>query len=190
MSTPKLLWSMTTRGCGWTTGIGALLGAGYGIILFATMMLSLGQFSGDNVVLPLFIVILYAVLIAALFGAGVAGAIGFIAGPIGGLFCGVMTRLFYLPLGSERPYRLVTGIAGGLYGMLALAVAVRLISTSGYAPPIETTRETIMLYIFPALLGGAAGIYISQKVAAWYMQASRADANETSQKPIGAAGLA
>jgi hypothetical protein len=37
MSTPTVLLSMVVRGGGWSTGIGALLGAGYGIALFTTM---------------------------------------------------------------------------------------------------------------------------------------------------------
>ena len=189
MSTPKLLWEMMVHGCGWTTGIGALLGAGYGIVLLATMMLSLGQFDPSGAALPLLIVAVYAILLAALFGAIVAGGIGFIAGPIGGLLCAMMTRLFFPPLSNERLYQVVAGIAGALYGMLALLVAVRLISTSGFAPPIQTERETILLYVLPSLIGGAAGVYISQKVAGWYKEAVRANATSASQKPFGAAGL-
>ena len=72
MNTPKLLWEMAVHGCGWTTGTGALLGAGYGVVLLATMMLSLGQFDPNGAALSLLIVAVYAILLAALFGAVVA----------------------------------------------------------------------------------------------------------------------
>lgn len=186
MSTPKLLWSMMIRGWGRTTGIGALLGAGYGIVLLATTMLP--QFNRDNAALPLVVVMVYMILVAAVFGAVVAGAIGFITGPVGGLLCGLMTQWFFIPLRDERIYRIVAGLAGGLYGALALIVAVRLISTSGFAPPIVTWRETIMLYVFPSVLGGLAGIFISRPVIDVYRQtANPAGVQKTAPDSVGAA---
>lgn len=179
MSTSKLVWSMVVRGCGWTTWVGAVLGAGYGIVLFAAMMLSLAEFGPNNGALPLFFVVAYAVLVAALFGAVVAGAIGFVFGPIGGLLCGLMTRLFFMPQRSERFYRILARFAGGIYGALALVVAVRVISTSGFAPPIQTFREITMLYVFPALLGGLAGLYISRPVIDLYLRKSTTAADTT-----------
>lgn len=175
MSTPKLLWNMIARGCGRTTGLGALLGAGYGIVLLATAMLLPGQFNWNNAALPLFVVMLYVALIAALFGAVVAAVIGFISGPIGGLLCGLMTRFFFMPLRDARAYRIVAGIAGGLYGALALLVAIRLISTSGFAPPIVTREQALMLYVIPAVLGGLAGIYISRAVIDVYRHENEPD---------------
>lgn len=170
MSTPKLLWNMIARGCGRTTGIGALLGAGYGIVLLATAMFLPGQFNWSNAQLPLFFVLVYAALIAALFGAVVAAVIGFVSGPIGGFLCGLMTRFFFMPLRDARAYRIVAAIAGGLYGGLALIVAIRLISTSGFAPPIVTWQQALMLYVIPAALGGVAGTYISRHVIDVYRQ--------------------
>lgn len=192
MNTLNLLWKMVVRGCGWTTGIGALLGAGYGIVLLATTMLPQMQFNGQNGALPLIIVSVYGLILAALFGALVAGVIGFVAGPIGGALCAGMTRLFFTPLESERSYRRTAAIAGGLYGMFALIVAVRLISTSGFsfAPPIRTMTETLMLYVFPSLLGGAAGIYISQKIVNWYMMVLPDERSMTVEKPVEAPGHA
>jgi hypothetical protein len=190
MSTPKLIWSMAVRGGGWTTGIGALLGAAYGVVLLMAAMLPQVQFNAGNAGLPLLVAFVYVFLIAALFGATVAGAIGFIAGPIGGLLCALMTRLFFLPLRDARVYRVVAAFAGGLYGILALVVAVRLISTSGLAPQIVTFRETVMLYVFPALIAGAAGVYISQKVVGWYQETARVENASAPQKPFGAAGPA
>lgn len=190
MSTSQLLWSMVKRGCARTTGIGALLGAGYGIVLLATAMLSLAQINSENAGFPLFMVLLYVALVAALFGAVVAGVIGFIAGPIGGFLCGLMTHWFFTPLRNERTYRVIAGIAGGLYGVLAIIVSVRLISTSGFAPPIITPREITMLYVFPALIGGVAGIFISQKVTDLYNEVVRGGTSDTAQNPIEAAGHA
>lgn len=190
MDASKLLWVMIQRGWSWTTGIGALLGAAYGIVLLATAMLSLWNFNPDNSAVLQVLVLFFAVIIAALFGAFVAAAIGFVAGPIGGLLCGLMTRLFFSPPGNVRWYHIIAGVAGGLYGMLAVIVAVRLISTSGFAPPIQTTREILILYVCPALLGGAAGIYISQRVADWYKQPMPADADGAVQKNIEVTGPA
>lgn len=164
MDTSKLLWSMVVRGCEWTAGVGALLGAAYGIVLLLTAMFALVQLDNNNAGLPLFAVLVVAIVIAALFGAIVAGIIGLIAGPMGGCLCALMTRFLFMPPRSERLYHIVAGIAGALYGALAVAVAVRLISTSGFAPPVETQREIIMLYVLPCALGGLAGIYLSHQV--------------------------
>lgn len=185
MSTSTLLWSMVVRGWSWTTGIGALLGAGYGIVLLATMMVSLGQLAPDSPILQLALVIVYGALASAIFGAVVAGLIGLVAGPIGGLLCGAMTRVFFFPLHREHLYRMTARIAAALYGMVAIVTAVRLISTSGLAPTIETTYQAVILYVIPALIGGAAGIFISPKVTDWYIEAFRGNA-DTVQGSIGA----
>ena len=165
MSTPRFLRSMVRRGWLWTTGIGALLGAGYGIVLLATMMLSLGQIAPDSAILPLVLVSLYGALLSASLGAIVAGGIGFVAGPLGGLLCAGMTRLLFIPLKNAHRYRATAQFVAAVYGMAAIGVAVRLISTSGFVPPIETTRQALTLYVLPILLGGAAGAYIGPKVA-------------------------
>jgi hypothetical protein len=186
MSTSKGLWEMVVRGCAWTTAIGALLGAGYGVVLLVTMILSIGQSGPNGAELPIFIVILYGILLAMFFGAIVAGVIGFIAGPIGGLLCGLMTRLFFTPLRSERAYRITAGITGALYGLFSIVVAVRLVSTSGFAPPIETERQAVILYLFPALIGGAGGVFISRKMVDWYTRAVGPDTTATGEEPLGA----
>jgi hypothetical protein len=82
-----------------------------------------------------------------------------------------------MPLRNERIYRITAAIAGGLYGVLSLIVAVRLISTSGFAPEIVTEREILMLYVFPSLLGGLAGIFISRHVIDAYLPAKSAAAS-------------
>lgn len=191
MDASKLLWSMIQRGWSWTTGIGALLGAAYGIVLLATAIFSLWNFNPDNSAVQQVLVLFFAVIIAALFGAFVAAAIGFVAGPVGGALCAGMSRLFFTPLKNERTYRLTARIAGGLYGILALVVAVRLISTSGLAPTIQTSREALMLYVFPALIGGAAGVYISRRVTDVYVQSiTPPDAVEPRQTPASTTKLA
>lgn len=181
MDTRELLWRMLVRGCGWTTGLGALLGAGYGIVLLATMMLSLGQFATpNNDAFPLILVMIYSGFIAAIFGAVVAGLIGVVAGPLGGILCAGMTRLFFFPLRNPGAYRLVAEVAAFFYGILAIVVAVRLISTSGLAPAIETARQVLMLYFIPGLLGGLAGIYISRQVTDLFVTAPlRAESTPT-----------
>ena len=167
MNLSKLLRMMTLRGWGWTIWVGALLGAGYGIVLFATALLSLWTFKTENAPpLGAVFAFVFAVLTAALFGAFVAGVIGFIAGPIGGAVCALLTHFFFAPPRNEPMYHQVTRIAGGVYGILAIVIAVRLISTSGLAPQIETFREILMLYIIPGVLGGLAGVYISSRVIA------------------------
>lgn len=171
MNTQRIVWNMVRNGWSWTVGIGALLGAGYGIVLFATAMLSLWEGGTNAQTVPLVFVMIFSILIAALFGAVVAAAIGFVAGPIGGLLCALMTRYWFSPPSSERLYRVVAAITGALYGVVAIAVAVRLISTSGFAPPIQTFREAIFLYVIPGLLGGAAGIFISRPVVDSFLRA-------------------
>lgn len=172
MNTQRMVWNMVKSGWSWTTGVGALLGAGYGIVLFATAMLSLWQGGTNTQTLPLIFVMIFSILIAALFGAVVAAVIGFIAGPIGGLLCALMTHYLFSPPSSERRYRVVAAVTGGLYGIVAIVVAVRLISTSGFAPPVQTVREAIFLYVIPGLLGAAAGIFISRPVIDSHLRAT------------------
>lgn len=105
----------------------------------------------------------------------------------GGLLCGLMTRMWFSPPGNARLYQGAVRVTAVVYGMLAVALAVRLISTSGAAPPITTLREALILYVGPALLAGVAGFFISRRVADWYLQERVTARGSAAEGPFGVA---
>ncbi len=173
MSTPRLLWGMTARGAGWTLPVGAILGAVYSVFVIGFLFF-LGRNTGgvNGQPPPPAAMLLSMAIILAIGGGIVGGLIGIVFGPIGGLLCALMTRLFFSPQAAAARYNRATGVTGALYGLLATPLGLWIISGFNVAPPTGEAGNALLFYILPSLIGVAAGLFISRQIADWYREAS------------------
>lgn len=169
----KLLWGTTWRGGAWGTALGALLGAVYGaLFLVALFLFAISTQSGAPPQAEDAPRGLGAVLFLTLIGSGVGSIFGIptgiLIGLVDGFLLGILTRAFFFPLRDARRYHWVIGTASALLSAIGSFISFALILLL-YAKEHSISVTTMAAAgAFPALIAGAGGVFISNRIARWY----------------------
>lgn len=181
MRIATLIWGMFVRALGWTASVGALLGALYSFLVLGFLFFITRNGPGPFELPPLGL-FLSMTIILILGGGLVGGLIGLVFGPVGGLFCAVMTRVLFATPDARYPQ--AVKIMGALYGAVATVVGLWIISGFNISPPTGAVGNALLFYILPAVVGFGAGFFIGQRIADWY-QESRTGATPAASSPGG-----
>ncbi len=189
LSTSKLFWGMIWRSSAWGILTGGIGGAVYATLLMAASLVSEPISSSPVADAEAFVsgigVWVLSMLLVALAGGVSGNVIGLVFGPIGGLLCALLTRLFFFPLRDVRIYRWLVGISGGIYGVIVMVTSILLWAYLILLVfPEPTGNETynidyfvgvavVGLCFLPELIGGLACVLISQLIAGWYGRESK-----------------
>ncbi len=168
MHTARLLVNMILRGGAWGLPTGLIFGGIYSMLVLGSIILLSRLAGAANSQPPPPLFTIYTILLLGIVGSVVGALIGIVSGAIGGLGCFILTRLLFWPLVQARRYRWVMGLAGIFYGVVTTPLAMQIMSQFSIAPPVGGTGQLALFYIVPGLIAGAACLYISQRIAAWY----------------------
>ena len=179
MTTRKLLWGMTWRGMALGTEYGAVLGFLYGLLI---LLLVFGlssifpsppptQIVGEQIELDASVFFI-GTLLSSFAGFVVGISTGLTIGLIGGVSCGIVTRLFFLPLLDPKRYYCITQTLGSLYSSVGTSICIFL-----FFRPTGMDQNTfdfghLVIVFVSALISGICGILISRRIAQWYERES------------------
>ena len=169
MDTARLLgmivWRTTVSGL----LAGALLGGAYGALFLAVSFfvpLPAADDLAEALLLGVPVGLSYGFFFGALLGAPPGLVLGFVVGVLAAL----LTRVRFYPLRAVHRYRLTMGLLAAAASVIGGFILFPPLISWAFWPTV-TDSETLdywSLTVIPALIAGAAGWWISQRMTAWY----------------------
>jgi hypothetical protein len=178
MTTFKLFWGTIWRSAAYGFLFGTFGGSSFGA-LFANAMLLFALFTQTDA--PFTPADagrgIFAILFFALIGAGIGSLFGtptgIFLGITGGVLFGVVTRAFFYPLKDARWHRRIVGTLCAAYAAVGAWICFALILRFYAKDNVVQLPLVAIVATAPAIVAGACGWFISQRVARWYERAEK-----------------
>lgn len=177
MPTPKLFWNILWRATACGVIIALTVQAIFGALLVVFGFMAAATNRGAELLTPEnAVATLGGIFILWLIGAVGGGLFsipaGIFVGATGGILMSIITRIFFYPLKNARRYRIVIGIAMGVYALVVswlCFIAIYLLFARD-----NTIQSPFVpwLALIPALIAGALGYFVSGWIARWYGKAA------------------